>query len=334
MYLSNHKLLFCFVGLTLVLLSSCGDESNSNKKQNTANQTEQVKPALVSPNFNSDSAYLFVQEQVNFGPRFTNSEGHTKCGNWLVSKFTSYADKVYEQNADVKNFDGKTLHIRNIIASFNPDAKKRVIVAAHWDSRPYADQDADKSKHTEPILAADDAGSGVAVMLEMARVMSAKKPQIGIDLICFDAEDLGKPQHEDSYCLGSQYWSKNPHLKNYKADYGILLDMVGGRDAKFVWESFSVKYAESTVRKVWDQAVQLGYSNYFYYYQGNGITDDHYYVNKIAGIPMIDIIHYSEQTNSSFPPHWHTLGDNMNVIDRNTLKAVGQSLLEVVYKEK
>lgn len=321
------------LGLSFVLLSSCGD-GNQKATNDSKTQTEKVKPVQVSPDFNADSAYSFVQDQVNFGPRFTNSPGHTLCGNWLVSKFKTYADQVHEQKADVKNFDGSTLHIRNIIASFNPEAKKRVLIAAHWDSRPYADQDADASKHNEPILAADDAGSGVAVMLEMARLMAANKPGIGVDLVCFDAEDLGKPQHEDSYCLGSQYWSKNPHVKNYKADYGILMDMVGARDAKFVWESFSVKYAESTVRKVWDQAVQLGYSNYFYYYQGNGITDDHYYVNKIAGIPMIDIIHYSEQTNSSFPPHWHTLGDNMNVIDRNTLKAVGQSLMEVIYKEK
>jgi Zn-dependent M28 family amino/carboxypeptidase len=318
--------------LVSMQLFSCGNNDNAPKKSST--QNTQAAYIQVSPEFNADSAYQFVQHQVGFGPRFTNSEGHTLCGNWLEKQFAMYADEVKVQKADVKNFDGKMLHIKNITASFNPEAKTRVLIAAHWDSRPYADQDQDENNKNEPILAADDAASGVAVLLEMARVMSQKKSEIGVDLICFDAEDLGKPQFEDSYCLGSQYWAKKAKESGYQAKYGVLLDMVGARNAKFVWEAFSVKYAESVVRKVWDQAVQLGYGNQFYYYRGGGITDDHFYVNTLANIPMIDIIHFSDETKTGFPSHWHTLSDNMAVIDRQTLKSVGQTLLETIYKEK
>lgn len=316
------------IGMQLI---ACGGEETSKKKAST--QATQAVYVQISPEFNADSAYEFVQHQVGFGPRFTNSEGHTNCGIWLEKQFTKYADKVNVQKADVKNFDGKTLHIKNITASFNPEAKTRVLIAAHWDSRPYADQDQDETNKNEPILAADDAASGVAVMLEMARIFAQKKPTIGVDLVCFDAEDLGKPQFEDSYCLGSQYWAKKAKESAYQAKYGVLLDMVGARNAKFVWEGFSVKYAEPIVRKVWDQAIQLGFSNQFYYYRGGGITDDHFYVNTLANIPMIDIIHFSDETKTGFPSHWHTLSDNMSVIDRVTLKAVGQTLLETIFKE-
>lgn len=318
--------------VVLLQMMACGNNESNNKK--AATQATQAAYNQVSPAFNADSAYEFVQHQVGFGPRFTNSEGHTNCGNWLEKQFGLYADKVIVQKADVKNFDGNLLHIKNITASFNPNAKTRILIAAHWDSRPYADQDLDETNKNEPILAADDAASGVAVMLEMARVLSQKQATVGVDLICFDAEDLGKPQFEDSYCLGSQYWAKKAKESGYQAKYGVLLDMVGARNAKFVWEGFSVKYAEPVIRKVWDQAVQLGFSNQFYYYRGGGITDDHFYVNTIANIPMIDIIHFSDETKTGFPAHWHTLSDNMAVIDRVTLKAVGQTLLEIIYKEQ
>ena len=329
---SNNNLLLASFAVIFFTVIAC----NEPTKKSTEKLAE-TPPAYqqVSPVFNADSAYQMVQKQVDFGPRVCNSPAHTACGDYLVQEFKKYADEVTEQKAVVKNFDGKKLNIRNIIASFNPTASKRILISAHWDSRPYADQDADAANHNKPILAADDGGSGVAVMLEMARLMKNTKPGIGVDLICFDAEDLGKSdQGGDTYCLGSQYWSKNKHKPGYKADYGILLDMVGAYNAHFIWEGFSVKYAEPVLRKVWDQAIQLGFSNNFYYFEGGAITDDHFYVNTLGGIPTIDIIHYTESTNTRFPAHWHTLGDNMGVIDRNTLKAVGQTLLEVAFKEK
>lgn len=321
--------------LLLVLLSMVLSCTNTNQPKQEATTTEKEVYKQISPDFSADSAYQFIEKQLAFGPRVCNSKAHTECGQYLAKEFGKYADEVIEQNGVATNWDGKKLNIKNIIASFNPKASKRVLVCAHWDSRPYADNDPNPENHNKAIDAADDGASGVAVMLEMARTMAKNKPELGVDFICLDAEDLGKSDQEgDTYCLGSQYWSKKLHKPGYKADYGILLDMVGGFNARFVWEGFSMKYAEPILRKVWDQGIQLGYSNYFYYYQGGYITDDHKYINELTGIPTIDIIHYTESTRSGFPAHWHTINDKIAVIDKQTLKAVGQTLLEVIYKEK
>lgn len=326
--MKNRLLLFT---TAFALLLACKDPKPKTTQTPVA-ETPAYKP--VGPAFNADSAYRFVEQQVAFGPRVCNSDAHTKCGNYLANAFRGLTDEVQEQTASVRNWDGKMLKIRNIIASINPKATKRILICSHWDSRPYADNDPDPANHNKAIDAADDGASGVAVMLEMARAMQANKPSVGVDFICLDAEDLGKSdQGGDTYCLGSQYWGKHPHKPGYKADYGVLLDMVGGFNARFIWEGFSMKYAEPVLRKVWDQGVQLGHTNYFYYFQGGYITDDHKYINELTGIPTIDIIHYTESTETRFPAHWHTVQDKMGVIDRNTLKAVGQTLLEVIYKE-
>jgi hypothetical protein len=328
-----HRITLSLSVLALIsVIWGCNKESKKNKKTTAATEAKPPVYKQVSPAFNADSAYYFVQKQVDFGPRVTNSPEHKKCGDWIVSELKKYADNVIEQKALVSNFDGKKLNIRNIIAEFNPTASKRILICTHWDSRPYADQDPNPANHTKPILAADDAASGVAVMIEMARQIKQQKPDIGIDFICFDAEDWGKSEHGDnSYCLGSQYWGANRHKPNYKANYGILMDMVGGIQAHFGWEGLSLQYAEPVVKNVWGLANQLGYSNYFFNEQLGGITDDHKYVTTLTGIPTIDIINYG---NAGFAPHWHTVNDNMSIIDRNTLKAVGQTLLEVIYTEK
>jgi Zn-dependent M28 family amino/carboxypeptidase len=328
------KLYVITTAILIFMIASCENKPKKNKSAETQSPVVSAYQK-VSPNFNADSAFIFIEKQVSFGPRVCNSEAHTKCGNYLAAEFRKYADEVIEQKASVTNWDKRKLQIKNIIASFNPKAKKRVLICSHWDSRPYADNDPNPANHNKAIDAADDGASGVAVMLEMARMMQAQRPDIGVDFICLDAEDLGKSdQGGDTYCLGSQYWSKNKHKPGYKADYGVLLDMVGAFNARFIWEGYSMKYAEPVLRKVWDQATQLGYTNYFYYYQGGYITDDHKYINELAGIPTIDIIHYTEGTDSRFPAHWHTINDKLSVIDRNTLRAVGQTLLEVVYRDK
>jgi Zn-dependent M28 family amino/carboxypeptidase len=323
----------------LFLIVSCDNTTSTNKTADkglvqTENQPNVVKPKLIGPVFSSDTAYKYIEAQLTFGPRVCNSPAHIKCGDYLVAEFRKFTDRVIEQKASAKNWDGKILQMRNIIASINPEATERVIIASHWDSRPYADNDPNPSNHGKAILAADDGASGVAVMLELARLMKLQKPAIGIDFVCFDAEDLGKSEHgSESYCLGSQYWSRVKHVPGYSAKYGILLDMVGAHNAKFVFEGYSLEYAEPILRKVWDKATQLGYTNYFYYKQGGYITDDHYFVNKIAVIPMIDIIHHNEGTSSRFPEHWHTVNDNINVISKSTLEAVGQTLSEVIYTD-
>jgi Zn-dependent M28 family amino/carboxypeptidase len=237
-------------------------------------------------------------------------------------------------------FDGTVLNGKNIIGSINPENGKRILLCAHWDSRPFADYDPDPENQRTPILGANDGGSGVGILLEVARQLSMSKPGIGVDIIFFDAEDYGPPQdlnmHNGEYwALGSQYWSKNPHDPDYTAMYGILLDMVGAQDARFFMEGFSMDYAGGIVKKVWKTAHRMGYEDYFIFQQVGYIDDDHKSINENIGIPTIDIIHLDpESANSSFFEHWHTVDDTMETIDKYTLKVVGQTLLTVVYEQK
>ncbi len=318
--------------------------SNSNKNVNDLTETEEEEKASpVGPDFNADSAYAFTQAQCDFGPRDMNSKGHEECGAWIVAKFKGYGCKVTTQKADLKGYDGTTLKSTNIMAQYNPRATTRILLCAHWDSRPWADNDPDSANWHKPILAANDAASGVAVMLEIARLLqkNALPSGFGVDFVCFDAEDWGTPQWEanqdasgDFWALGAQHFAANLP-QGYEARYGILLDMVGGMNAKFYKEGISNQYAPEIVKKVWRAARQAGFGSYFPRQEGGMITDDHIPLNQKAGIPTIDIIpYYPDCQQSSFGPTWHTLADNMDNIDRNTLKAVGQTVIQVLFTEK
>ena len=233
-------------------------------------------------------------------------------------------------------YDGTKLEARNIIGSFDPENSKRVLLFAHWDSRPYSDHDPDPSKHRTPLDGADDGGSGVGALLEIARQIGQKAPGIGIDIIFFDAEDYGTPEFvtdytPDSWCLGTQFWAKNPHVPNYTAEYGILLDMVGGKNATFFKEQQSLRAAAPIVEMVWSAARDLGYGKYFINATGGALIDDHQYVISGRNIPSIDIINYDPESKTGFASYWHTQKDNMENIDRETLKAAGQTVLEVIY---
>ncbi|NOZ45742.1 MAG: M28 family peptidase [Chlorobi bacterium] len=324
-----------YIFVSLVLLFSC--KPTTNKKE-----TKYIKPAprITVPQLNPDSAYNFVKQQVDFGPRVPNTRAHEKCADYLVKKLKSYNAEVIVQKATVKSFDNKSLNIKNIIGQYNPANKNRIILTSHWDSRPFSDHSEHPELRDNPILGANDGASGVGILLEIARLFKQNPPTIGVDIIFFDAEDYGSPDHKDlpykpdAWCLGSQYWSKNKHRKNYSAKYGILLDMVGAPNAIFTREGFSMNYAPWLVDKVWGAGTKLGYSNFFDYTQTGSITDDHYYLNTIAQIPSIDIIQYDPTTETHFGAYWHTENDNMSNIDKYTLKAVGQTLLYIVYNEK
>ncbi len=325
--------LFAFAS---IYLASC----NSDKPTTTPESEvkKEVIENIAIPDFSSEKALDLVKKQVAFGPRVPNSTGHQQCGDFLIKSLSETADTVIVQKATVLSFDDKQLKIRNIIASFNTENPSRVMLCAHWDTRPFSDQDA--TVKTKPIPGANDGGSGVAVLLEIARLLKENKTKIGVDIILFDAEDYGQPdavmqrEKADSYCLGSQYWAKNLHQFGYMPRYGILLDMVGGAGATFRQEEGSMEFAPSVVQKVWNAAGRIGYGNYFLNEPTRAITDDHYYINQIANIPTIDIIHNDRSTASNFYKHWHTLQDSPENIDPATLKAVGQTLLEVVYREK
>ncbi len=314
---------------------SCGQKGTGESTSATA----EVRPATTTaaPEFNADSAYAQVAKQVSFGPRVPNTDAHKACGDYLISELKRFGAQLFVQDCLLTAYDGTKLKARNIIGSYDPENKKRVLLFAHWDTRPYADRDADKANYHTPIDGADDGASGVGVLLEMARLIGQKAPGIGIDIIFFDAEDYGEPVFDrtrpgDWYCLGSQFWAKNPHVRNYKADYGILFDMVGGKGATFYKEGYSVQYAAPIVERVWSKARDLGYGKFFINAESGYITDDHQYVIEGRGIPSIDIINLNHDSKHGFADHWHTVNDTMDNISHETLKAVGQTVLEVIYK--
>ena len=324
-----RKNIFLFI-TTLLLFVAC-DSSNKNKGKTI----KETPPAVIqAPDFDADSAFYFVKAQTDFGPRVPNTEAHAKCARFLQTHLERFCDKVIVQPFTATTYDGTKINGKNIIGSFFPEKESRILLAAHWDSRPFADNDPNPANRDNPIDGANDGASGVGVLLEIARQLKDKSPDMGVDIIFFDAEDWGPKggQNEtgDWWCLGSQYWAKNPHIANYKADYGILLDMVGAPNAKFLQEWYSVHYASRIVSKVWAKAYQLGYKDYFLNTAGHPITDDHLYVNKLAKIPMINIIHQDHTSNTGFVSTWHTMQDNISNIDKHTLYVVGTTVLGVI----
>jgi len=304
---------------------------SSNQKTQEQQSSDVKSPANTTPDFNADSAFQFVKTQVEFGPRVPNTAAHRSCSDFLFNKLKSYTPNVVDQRGQVTAFDGTKLEIRNLIASFNPQNKGRILLFAHWDSRPWADQDTVRTH--DPIDAADDGASGVATLLELARQFSIKSPSVGVDIAFFDAEDWGDKGggNDDSYALGTQFWARQPHVADYHALYGVLLDMTGAKNARFRLEGNSYENAGTYMENIWRTAASLGYSDYFVFEPGGYVTDDHVYVIKY-GIPSVDIINSDKTTRSGFAPHWHTHADNLEIIDPHTLKAVGQTLLEVIYK--
>ncbi len=326
-----------FISLVIaVFIASCTNDTKNNNITPPVNTV--VVPKTPTPDFNADSAYSFVKAQVDFGPRIPGTKPHERCADYLVAKLKSYGLKVSVQNGTVKTYDGKQFNLKNIIAEYKPDLNNRILLTAHWDTRPWADLDS--VKKDKPFDGADDGASGVAVLMELARKLGISKFEKGIDIILFDIEDYGQQsssgiesQKEDTWCLGSQYWAKNPHKPGYYADYGILLDMVGGKNPVFPKEGTSLAFAPDIVKKIWDIAGRMGYGNYFTNEETGETIDDHLYINTLAHLKCIDIVHY-EVAKHNYPYFHHAHSDNMEVIDKNTLKMVGQLLLEVIFSEK
>lgn len=302
------------------------------------------EPQAVGPAFQADSAYVYCQKQCDFGPRTMNSTAHDACRDWIRSEFERHGCVVNYQQADLKGYDGTVLHSTNIIASAFPERQQRIMLCAHYDSRPWADNDPDEANHHTPVMAANDGASGVAVMLEVARLLhAADSAKVGVDFICFDAEDYGTPQWydgesqlDDPWALGAQYWAQSVASQGYKYRpmFGILLDMVGGEGSQFYQERMSLQLASSVVDIVWQAAHTCDCGNLFPTQAGGYITDDHVPVNQIAKIPCVDIIpYYPDNAGSTFGPTWHTINDTMDHISRETLQAVGQTVIQVIYEQ-
>lgn len=292
--------------------------------------------AVQIPEFCADSAYQYVADQLAFGFRSPGSKGHEQCAQYLSDQMRRWCDTVIVQVFSATLWNGDSYKGKNIIASIAPEKENRVLLAAHWDSRLWADQDPDEANHHSPIMGANDGASGVGALMEMARIMSSQRPEMGVDFIFFDMEDQGIPQWADIYkdntwCLGSQYWAQYPHRPYYHANYGVLFDMVGTDKLRFTKEEVSRNFAPGVINKLFDAAAQMGYGKIFVDRATDAILDDHLYVNQILHLPMADLVQNSER--GSFFPYWHTVNDNLDCINKESLKIVADVTMKVIYSK-
>ena len=324
----QNYIFWVFAGI--LLMSSCKNDTTTVKRAPSSTTPKTVKV----PSFKQDSAYAHIEKQLSFGIRVPGTPTHKACKDWMVSKFKSYGADVIEQDFTANIYNGEKWASTNIIAQFNKDKKKRVILSAHWDSRFIAEMDENKAKKDQPIPGADDGGSGTGVLIEIGRLIQENPIDLGVDIILWDAEDQGDPSKNpvpDSWCLGSQYWSKKKHVNNYRADWGINLDMIGAKNPRFGKDDASKIFAGTLLNKVWTLAQNMGYSDMFVNENTGGLTDDHVYVSRVGKVPMIDII--NQPSNGSFMDKWHTHGDDIDNISKRSLKVVGQVVTAAIYKE-
>ncbi len=312
----------------LMMVSACSCSKGAAKGENQAAHTREI----TVPEFRADSAFNNVARQVSFGPRIGNSEAHEACAEWLVAELRRHgADTIIQQRHALDGFGPMT----NILGRFGADKADRILLLAHWDSRPTADEEADSQLHSKPIDGANDGASGVGVLLEVARLIGQQAPEIGVDILFVDAEDAGNEGDDDSWARGSQYFAQNmPYGVNEPLPrYGILLDMVGGYQAKFHRELFSETYCKPIVDKVWTLAKNMNLGARFPNQIGGAINDDHRPLIA-AGISTIDIIESRNPQTGGFNPTWHTLQDNIDNIDAETLGDVGKLITQLIYSEK
>ena len=332
------------------------------------------KQAVVPrPAFNADSAYAYIERQMAFGPRVPNSKAHNDCAVWFIQTLRAQGAKVELQRGQMPDYKGDNQQIYNIIAHFSPSLERvkssarsdsqrlsveqsgeglsrpRILLGAHYDTRPWCDEEEDYSDRFYNVPGANDGASGVGVLLEIGRQLGLRIAdstlRTPVDIVLFDCEDMGTPhfytgmEREDTWCLGSQLWATN-YAKQFSSlegrpggvsySFGIILDMVGAPDASFPKEMYSTQYAANYQQQIWHAAEQLGYGAMFNNQQSYPITDDHYYVNYIAGIPCVDIIHYDIRNATGFPHWWHTRNDDLSNISKSTLQAVGEVVMSQI----
>lgn len=320
--MKTHYLIGCLMALAGCSAGSAGSTADSTDAD--------VAETQVRPNFDADSAYSYVESLMAFGPRVPNTEAHRRSGDWLIAKLKSFGWEVSEQKDRVTAFDGTPLEMRNIFARLNPGASERILLLAHWDCRPWADQDPDPSRRSSPVPGANDGASGVGVLLEIARQMRLDDSKAGVDILLVDAEDWGTDDNDDSWALGTQYFANNPPVGDYRPRGAILLDMVGSPDARFGYEYFSQQANSPLLEALWNNAASLGHGDLFKKEYGGAVNDDHVPLIK-AGIPAIDIIDYRYSPSyQGFDPVWHTTADDMKNISRKTLGAVGETVMSVI----
>ena len=312
-------LLYMVIAALMTACGSTGATADGNSGVDTANAVASRTP------FDATGAMELTRQQCDFGPRVPGTPAHAKCADWLVATLQASCDTVLVQEATVQTAQSGKVGIKNMIGVINPEASQRLLLLAHWDTRPWADNDPDPANHGKPVMGANDGASGVGVLLQLARQLKADSTTLGVDILLVDAEDMGENDNEESWALGTQYWCQHPHVEGYKALFGILLDMVGSANATFTREYYSMQFASGFGDLVWRHAA----GSHFINAQGGAVTDDHVFVNR-AGIPCIDIIDMRSDSATGFCPEWHTVNDTMDAISAATLGEVGQTLLNVI----
>ena len=277
--------------------------------------------------FNGISAFSWLEQQCSFGARNPGSEGYNGCKNFLINNLQEFADTVFIQDFEYTELKhSNTYKLSNIIAQFKTDSEKHILLGAHWDTRPWADQDRNLSNRNTPIIGANDGASGVAVLMELAKMFKTNPPTVNITLVMFDGEDLGIEGNSTSYAQGSQYFAENLPIE--KPNYGIIIDMIGDRILEIPIERNSYRVAPNLINELWEFAEELDLP-VFKNRLGYDIYDDHIPLWEIAKIPTIDLIDFqypNQRTN-----YWHTLNDIPQNCSAESLEQVGKLLANYIY---
>lgn len=319
--------------LSIPFFLSCKQKVDKNSISTNSEKIGEISQKDNKVSFDSNEAYKEIEAQLSFGYRIPGTKAHLETRDYLKSALEERGLSVVLQEFDGRDYFSKKVKGYNIIGKLNTNIKKRVLLLAHWDSRQVSDQDPNPKMRNKPIMAADDGAASVAVILEILRQIKLQNIEdIGIDVAFVDIEDTGKDG--DGWCQGSEFYAKSIALDKDKAEYAILLDMVSAKGALFTLEQYSKLYAEFHQNELWSLAARLGYSSYFKKEEGGAITDDHVSIIKYARIPAVDIINYDPNSSSGFPSHWHTQNDNIQIIDKETMTAVGETVLNYIIMNK
>lgn len=273
------------------------------------------------PAFDGAAALEYARQQLDFGPRIPGSEGHARMGDWLVQQMRERADTVVEQTWTHVTVAGDSLPMRNVLARFHPDSRRRILYVAHWDTRPISDK-ADAARRSIPVPGANDGASGVALLMAVADQLQAMPPNVGVDLLFVDGEDYGDFDRMEDVLIGSRWFAQNLPEADYQPMIGVVWDMIGDADLVIHQEGYSLRGAPEVVERVWRVAGELGHSSTFRSSSQGGVVDDHIPLLEV-GLRVINVI------DMNYPPH-HTPDDTMDRISAASLQIVGEVAMGVI----
>lgn len=297
----------------------------------------QGKLTLEDIPFNGERAYKHLKAICAIGPRISGTAGMREQQELITRHFEGLGAKVTRQEFDVRHPEtGEPTRLANLIVEFHPDRQERILLCAHYDTRPYPDEDPDPKKRRDPFLGANDGASGTALLMEMGTHMKDFAGPLGVDVVLFDAEELVYERRRDPYFIGSTYFARdyatNPPAHRYRC--GVLLDMVGDKELQIYQEKHSYYYRDVApiVRDIWATAAKLGVKE-FIDRRRHEVQDDHLPLNNIAKIPTCDIIDF-DYPRPGRVNYWHTTKDVPENCSALSLAKVGWVVHEWLKQQK